>query len=151
MRWINELLVPAFHPHGPRMWNGGPPLLQTLPNRKSLPALLALDTARFHHSPEVLATLKDHDITPSLILAGYTGLIQVDISVNKPLKELIRNELDMILESMGQQALDALDDSSLSAIGRRRIIMTHVVGAAWQKVRAYKTFSLFYFTIHGRK
>jgi len=42
--------------------------------------------------------------------------------------------MDMIQESIGQQALDALDDSSHSAIGKRRIIMTHVVGAAWEKV-----------------
>jgi len=135
VRWINELHVPAFHPHGSSMWNGGPSLLQTLPNRKPLPSILALDAAHFHHSPEVLATLRDHDITPSLIPAGCTGLIQVlDVSVKKPLKELIRNGMDIILKSMGQQALDALDDSSHSAIGKRRIIMTHVVGATWEKV-----------------
>jgi len=52
VRWINELLVPAFHPHGPSMWNGGPSLLRTVPNRKPLPAILAFDAARFHHSPE---------------------------------------------------------------------------------------------------
>lgn len=75
--------------------------------------------------------MKSHDITPSLIPSGCTGLIQVlDVSVNKPLKELIREELDTVLESMGEEALDALDATSNSAVGKRRIIITHAVGAA---------------------
>ena len=152
LKWINELLIPAFHTRGPSMWNGGPSLLQTLPSGKPQPAILSLDAAHFHHSPEVLAALRDHDIIPSLIPAGCTGLIQVlDVSVNKPLKELIRNELDIMLESMGQQALDALDDSSHSAIGRRRILMTHVVGAAWEKVLVNTTPLYIYICIFYRK
>jgi len=137
VKWIYDLLIPGLHPAGtgPRMWNSGPSLLQSLPSGKPQPSIIALDAARFHLSPEVLDTLRDSDIIPSLIPGGCTGLIQVlDVSVNKPLKELIRNELDTILESMGQEALDALDDASSSAIGKRRIIMTHVVGAAWEKV-----------------
>jgi len=137
LRWIQELLLPGLHPagFGPRIWSGGPSLLQELPSKKPQPSLIALDAATFHHSPEVLTLLKKHDITPSLIPGGCTSLIQVlDVSVNKPLKELIRNELDTVMESMGQEALDALDNASASAIGRRRIIMTHAVGAAWERV-----------------
>jgi len=137
LQWIQELLIPALNPagSGPRMWTGGPSLLQTLPNDKLQPAILALDAARFHHTSEVLSLLKESDITPSLIPGGCTSLIQViDVSVNRPLKQIIQDELDTVLEKMGEQALEALDDVTESAIGKRRIIMTWAVGAAWERV-----------------
>lgn len=133
VQWIKELLLPALHPSGPAMWAGGPSLLQ-----KPQPSLLALDAASFHHSPEVLNLLKEKDIIPSLIPGGCTGLIQVlDVSVNKPFKDMLKNELDIVLDSMGEEALHALDDATDSAIGRRRILMTKAVGAAWERVCYY--------------
>ncbi|RPB03180.1 hypothetical protein L873DRAFT_1841475 [Choiromyces venosus 120613-1] len=107
------------------MWTGGPFLLQILLSGKPQSAMIALDAARFHHSPKVLNLLREHDITPILILEGCISLIQViDISVNKPLKQIIQDELDTVMEMMGQQALDTLDDVTESAITKRRIFMT---------------------------
>ena len=117
------------------MWSGGPTLLQQLPNGKPQPSWISLDATHFHHSPEVLQILNGHDIIPSLIPAGCTGLIQVlDICINKVLKEMIKDELDMVMETRGQEALNLLDDSSHSAVGKRPVIMTHAVGAAWEQV-----------------
>jgi len=38
------------------------------------------------------------------------------------------------LETIREQALEALDDVTESAVGKRRIIMTWAVGAAWERV-----------------
>jgi len=82
-----------------------------------------------------LSLLKESDITPSLIPGGCTSLIQViDVSVNRPLKQMIQDELDTVLETMGEQALEALDNVRECAFGKRRIIMTWAVGAAWERV-----------------
>lgn len=76
--WINNLVVPALPP-GPR--------------------LLALDVAKFHSTEAVLTTLHSHDIIPSLIPPGCTGLVQpLDVSVNKPFKSLLRDILDDLLD-----------------------------------------------------
>ena len=148
MKWIEELLIPVLNPagSGPNMWTGGPSLLQTLPSGKPQPAMIALVAASFHHSPEVLNLLRENNITPSLIPGGCTSLIQViDVSVNKPLKQMIQDELDTVMKTMGQQALEAIDDVTESAIGKRRIIMTWAVGATWERVSYHNT-KLFQFT-----
>ena len=108
--------------------------------------MIALDTTSFHHSPEVLNLLRENDITPSLILGGCTSFIQViDESVNKPIKQMIQDELDTVIKTMGEQALEAINDVTESAIGKRRIIMTWAVGAAWERVSYHNT-RLFQFT-----
>ena len=71
---INKMLVPVLPP-GP--W------------------LLALDMAKFHSTEEVLTTLSSHDIIPSMIPAGSTGLVQpLDVYINKPFKAIFRDLLD---------------------------------------------------------
>ncbi|KAG0137649.1 hypothetical protein HOY82DRAFT_597370 [Tuber indicum] len=45
---------------------------------------------------------------------------------------MLKKEVDIVLDSIGEEALQALDDATDSAIGRRRILMTKAVGAAWE-------------------
>ena len=79
VEWITDYLAPALPP-GPR--------------------LLALDIAKFHCTNSVLQTLREHDITPSIIPAGCTGLVQpLDVSVNKPFKDLLRDMIDEALDN----------------------------------------------------
>lgn len=116
VNWIEEYLVPALPP-GPR--------------------LLALDVAKFHSTDEVLTTLRSNNITPSMIPPGCTGLVQpLDVSVNKPFKNILRDILEDHLdayEAQHQVNLRELHQSNLSAIAERRILVTHAVGEAWEK------------------
>ena len=114
--WIEKSLVPAF-PSGPR--------------------LLALDVAKFHSTDQVLSTLRANDILPSMIPPGCTGLVQpLDVSVNKPFKSILRDVLDDLLddyEVRHQVNLRELNRLDSSAIGERRILVTHAVAQAWEQ------------------
>ena len=116
VNWIQEFLVHAL-PSGPR--------------------LLTLDVARFHSTDEVLTTLRSNNITPSMIPPGCTGLVHpLDVSVNKPFKNLLRNILEDSLdtyEAQHQVNLRELRQTDTTAIAERRILVTHAVGEAWEK------------------
>ena len=82
-----------------------------------------------------LSKPREHDIVPSLIPGGCSGLVQVlDVSVNKPFKGILRNVLDELMEAMNENGLDALNGVADSAVRRRRALMTHSVGEAWERV-----------------
>ena len=70
-----------------------------------------------------------------MIPGGCSGLVQVlDVSVNKPFKGILRNVLDELMEAMNENELDALNGVADSAVRRRRALMTHSVGEAWERV-----------------
>jgi len=70
LEWLDEKLVPA--PEGQ-------------------PTLLAIDLFSGQKREEVLDTFCAHDITPSIIPGGCTGLVQpLDISINRPFKDILK-------------------------------------------------------------
>jgi hypothetical protein len=59
------------------------------------PQLIALDAFKAHLTPAVHAELKKQKTTLLAIPGGCIGLVQpLDVSVNKPLKALIKEEQD---------------------------------------------------------
>lgn len=59
------------------------------------PTLLALDLMGSHKTPSILDLLRQNDVTPSLIPGGCTSRLQpLDVSVNKPFKEVLRDLTD---------------------------------------------------------
>jgi hypothetical protein len=57
--------------------------------------LLSLNAFKAHLTPAVLAELRKQKTTLSAIPGGCTGLVQpLDVSINKPLKALIKEEQD---------------------------------------------------------
>jgi hypothetical protein len=59
------------------------------------PCLLALDAFAVHLTPAVHCALKAQKTTVSVIPSSCTGIVQVlDVSINKPLKDLIKEEQD---------------------------------------------------------
>lgn len=69
-----------------------------------------------------------------------TGLAQaLGVSVNKPLKGILRNALDELMEAMNQAELDTLDGATDSAIGRRMVLMTRAVAEAWEQVGGFSS------------
>jgi len=70
LEWLDEQLVPAL---------------------ESQPTLLAIDLFSGHKTEEVLDTFRAHDITPSVIPGGCTGLVQpLDVSINRPFKDILK-------------------------------------------------------------
>ncbi|RPA95364.1 hypothetical protein L873DRAFT_1932011 [Choiromyces venosus 120613-1] len=68
------------------------------PALKGCPSLFALDLMGSHKTPAVLDTLWNYQIIPSLIPGGCTSLLQpLDISINKPLKEIMRDLTDQAI------------------------------------------------------
>jgi len=98
------------------------------------PRMLVLDVAKFHSTAEVLNTLRSHDIIPSMVPAEYTRLVQpLDVSVNKPFKDILHDLLEDALDTYEKQhqlSLRELSKSNLVAIAERRIIVTWAVGEA---------------------
>jgi hypothetical protein len=85
------------------------------------PRLLCLDAFAAHLTPAVGGLLKRQGVTLSVILGGCIGYIQpLDVSLNKPLKDLIREEqddhFDRHIEEWQQEKFN---------IGQRRILLTH--------------------------
>jgi len=114
--WINQILVPVLPP-GPR--------------------LQALDVAKFHSTDEVLFTLRSHDIVLSLIPPGCTGLVQsLEVSVNKPFKCWLGDILDELLdafEAKNNLSFREIPRANSPAIAKPRILVTQVVGEAWEQ------------------
>ena len=81
------------------------------------------------------------DIIPSLIPGGCTGLVQpLDVCINGPFKNILRNVLDTHMDNLGQAALNAYDVQTESAVGQRRILMTKCVAAeTWELVSLFTT------------
>jgi len=101
-------------------------LIPVLGNR---PTLFALDLMGSHKTPAVLDLLRQNNITPSLIPAGCTSLVQpLDVSVNKPLKERIRDLTD---ERIFQ--LESMAEFEKWTVGDRRVMTTECVGEAFHQ------------------
>jgi len=113
LHWINNLLVPAL-PAGH-------------------PSMLALDVTKFHKTDTILSTLHSHDIIPAMIPPGCTGLVQpLDVSINKPLKDILRNLIEDAMELFEQQTGDDLYESQKSsAMEERRVLIQHCLAQAW--------------------
>jgi hypothetical protein len=68
-----------------------------------------------------------------LVPAGYTGIAQpVDISLNRPFKDLLKEEIDKEFERVDNN-VNPGDITGSSAVGEMRVMMTRCVGEAWER------------------
>ncbi|RPA89608.1 hypothetical protein L873DRAFT_1849216 [Choiromyces venosus 120613-1] len=108
LRWIEEELIKLED------WKDG--------------GLLAIDAAEFHKTEKILTTLREHSIIPSMIPPGCTRLVQpLDISINKPFKELLRDYVDSYVE------LEEHAGKETWSVGDRRVMTTICVSRAWDQ------------------
>jgi len=92
------------------------------------PSLLVMDHASFHKTVEVRAALDEGSITPAIIPGGCTSLLQpLDVAINRPLKDLLRQRLSEKLEEHEEAGYSAETTSS------RRILLTQIVADVWEK------------------
>jgi len=90
-----------------------------------------MDLLRSHKTASVKQLLREHDITLSLVPSGCTSLVQpLDVSVNRPFKDLLKQAIDDELEKR-DEAGDDMDIAGESAVGKMRVMMTHCVAEAW--------------------
>ncbi|RPA91146.1 DDE-domain-containing protein, partial [Choiromyces venosus 120613-1] len=91
------------------------------------PSLFALDLCSAHTTEPVMELFHSNSIIPSLIPAGCTSLLQpLDVSVNKPLKGIIRDLTDEAI--MDCESVETFEKWS---VGQRRILTTNCVDDAW--------------------
>ena len=98
-----------------------------LPVLEGRPSLFALDLCSAHTTEPVMELFHSNSIIPSLIPAGCTSLLQpLDVSVNKPLKGMIRELTDEAI--LDCESVESFEKWS---IGQRRILTKNCVGDAW--------------------
>jgi hypothetical protein len=90
------------------------------------PRLLSLDAFLSHLTPAVSHALKAQKVTISVVPGGCTGMVQVlDVSLNKPLKDLIQKEQDnhynIYIDEWQQEKFN---------IEERRVLLIHWVARA---------------------
>lgn len=108
LRWIEEELIKLED------WKDG--------------GLLAIDAAEFHKTEKILSTLRENPIISSMIPPGCTGLVQpLDISINKPFKELLRDYVDSYVEEKERAGKESW------SVGDRRVMTTICVARAWDQ------------------
>jgi len=100
-----------------------------IPVLEGRPTLFALDLMGSHKTPAILDLFRQNDITPSIIPAGCTSLVQpLDISINKPFKGLMQDLTDeRIFE------LESVDEFEKWTVGDRRVMTTECVGNAFSQ------------------
>jgi hypothetical protein len=92
--------------------------------------MLCLDAFSAHLTPAVRSYVKQNRITLSVIPGGCTGYIQpLDVSLNKPLKALIKEEHDDHFD----QHMDEWQAGKFS-IGDWRVLLTYWVAKAWKRL-----------------
>jgi hypothetical protein len=94
------------------------------------PRLLSLDAFLPHLTPAVSCALKAQKVTISVVPGGCTGMVQVlDVSLNKPLKDLIQEEQDNYYNTY----IDEWQQEKFN-VEERRILLTHWVARAWKRL-----------------
>lgn len=69
-------------------------------------SLFAFDSVEFHNTPTILNKLAEYDIIPFNIPPGCTSPIQhLDISVNRPFKDILRDRTEEAIEDWGQDVV----------------------------------------------
>lgn len=95
-----------------------------LPALNGKPSLFAMDLCTSYKTPAVLDLLRSNQITPSLIPAGCTSLVQpLDVSINKPLKEYVRSLTDEAIRDC-----ESVETFEKWTVSNRRVLTTWTVG-----------------------
>jgi len=104
------------------------------------PTYLAMDLFKSHSTQNIKDWLRAHRIIPSLV-PGCTGLVQsLDVSVNPPFKDILKQTIDGAVDLAEKQS----SPDSLATKGRQRKLwqsaasemrpmMTQCVGATWEQ------------------
>ena len=92
--------------------------------------LLVMDVAAFHKTETVLQSLRTKKVSVALIPPGLTSLLQpLDTAINRPFKDWLREETDNYVEQ------EEAKGKTVWSVSAKRIMITHVVAAAAQRLQ----------------
>lgn len=85
-------------------------------------------------TPAVLQKMRSHGIIPSLIPGGCTSLVQpLDVAINKPFKDLIREHTDMAIFRA-----ETIENIQKWSVRQRHILTTCCVGEVFYRFHEEK-------------
>jgi hypothetical protein len=128
----------------PTMQNEKPVDTRIRPGRTSpspeYPSMLALDVVCFQRTEQVKALLREPNITAAVIPANCTGDLQpLDVCFNSPFKQRLKDWMDNRLQELeDEEESDSRAVTRDSAVGERRILVTHAVVEVWKSFVAKK-------------
>jgi hypothetical protein len=112
LKWLNEEVIPCKREHREFM--------------------LVMDVASFHKTDDVNALLKESKILPAMIPPGCTSLLQpLDVSINKVFKAWLQQYAD---EWIIERENDPDRNSKQWTPTEKRVMTTHIVGRAWERL-----------------
>jgi hypothetical protein len=138
--WLKTYLIPTMQMERPVNTDILPGHTSPLPE---YPSMLALDVVRFQRTEQVNALLRTHNIIPACIPANCTGYLQpLDVCFNSPFKKHLKYWMDDSLQRLEDEEEEAARHGRTiakdSAVGERRVLVTHGVGEVWTRFCAEK-------------
>ena len=112
LKWLNEEVIPC--------------------KREYREFMLVMDVASFHKTEDVNILLKTSKILPAMIPPGCTSLLQpLDVSINKVFKAWLQQYAD---EWITERDNDPERSSKPWTPTEKRVMTTHIVGRAWERL-----------------
>ncbi|RYP24437.1 hypothetical protein DL765_000457 [Monosporascus sp. GIB2] len=97
--------------------------------------LLVMDVAAFHKTPALMELLRSYRITTALIPPGCTSLLQpLDTAINGPFKDWLAEFADGYIAKKEDQHLQQQGGPMAWSVSDRRIMTTHIVQQAWERL-----------------
>ncbi|KAI8710700.1 DDE-1 domain-containing protein [Fusarium sp. LHS14.1] len=113
LKWLNEEVIPCKRPYREFM--------------------LVMDVASFHKTDAVTTLLSEKNILPAMIPPSYTSLLQPpNVSINNPFKQWLQQFAD---DWIAERDLDPERSSKPWTPTEKRIMITHIVAKAWDRLQ----------------
>ena len=126
--WMDEDLMTEYLEH---IWQ---PYVEEIADKLGLPdhnALLTLDSFRAHTTDKITKAIEEHSTTHCVIPGGCTSKLQpLDVYVNKPLKQILKDCWANFIHTSVQHAADKTE--KIKTASKQQVL--HWVVTAWQKM-----------------
>ena len=127
--WMDEDLMTEYLEH---IWQ---PYVEETADKLGLPdhnALLTLDSFRAHTTDKITKVMEEHSTTHCVMPGGCTSKLQpLDVSVNKPFKQILKGCWANFIHTSVQHAADKTE--KIKTASKQQVL--YWVVTAWQKMK----------------